>query len=312
MRYTRFRFVPNWFKSVLIGIFIGLITTLLVYLLLLLIPKQKSPFINDDKFDPIMATCLVDNARGTGTGVLLNTGYIITAGHVVDINRDGTIDKKERNLKVIFYDDLGAIATIHSARIVYSWGAKKAKNDFAILEVPENIKSKVKLIKDYVKVGEELFTIGCSKGRIPHIAYGYKSTDHYYPLKRASLDTYFGSSGGGIYIDEHKMVGIVKGVGFDRRSTPIRAHLVIGKGKKVQLHFIQGRVNYFDVVPGWTEYTTANEIINHLESKNLLQLVEVQDKEFNIVYPKYILITLLQILAVLFCVGYFRKIIFTP
>lgn len=308
MMYIEHHSRRSYLKSILLGALLGLIFVPIIYFLFL-VPTEKPQFINEGVIDSILATCRIDAGTGSGSGVLLDTGYILTAAHVVDRNNNEVLELNERSVIIEFFDDFGIVSSVHNGRVVCISGDERI--DFAIIEIPEKIKSKIKLVEDYVRVGDKLYTVGCPKGRTPHITFGHKSTDDYGIQSRASLDSYFGGSGGGIYISNLEVVGVMRGIGVHKRIAHTTASIVVGEGDKAKLHFILGQASYFDVIPSWTEYISAYHIMNSLEDKNLLFVVIADSEELDLTYVKWALITLLQVAGVLLCVFVLRKQIFS-
>jgi hypothetical protein len=281
-------------KSIFVGIALGTLTVFAAYCIL-----PKSYLINDDLIEPLKATCLIDTGNNTGTGVLLDTGYILTAGHVTNKA------PKTRLVRVKFFNALGSVSSIHTGRVVYS--SFKRGIDFGIIELESGIKSQIKLSNKYTKVGAELFTIGCQKGRAPHITYGKKSLDASLVQSRGSMTGWFGGSGGGVFSSSNEIVGAMVSVGIEARMAHVHAYLGLGDEDNFQLHDVRGNARYFDVIPNWSEYVDSSFIFKDLASKNLMQLIEVPGYDWNFSYIKFLLLTLLQTSGVLICVFYLRE-----
>jgi hypothetical protein len=192
---------------------------------------------------------------GSGTGVLLDTGFILTAKHVVDTNDDGFIDQWEKQVQVKFYSP---IASVHTATVVSDpltiW---KYRGDFAFLAIENPPESKIRLINDedykQIKFGDKLFAIGRSNAELPHLTLGVRSTDTMDRLHRASLPIYYGNSGGGVFSSETgELVGIA-------------AEISLGDWDR----------NY-EVVPSWSMYVPATMIREHANGLGLPNLTDIQ------------------------------------
>lgn len=211
------------------------------------------------------------NRRGLhshGTGVYLDTGYVITAAHIVDWNVDGTVTPKEMKQKIYvrFYGD--SVAKIHTATVVRAGEWRLVpKEDVAILKITDPPKNKgVSLASNKeirrLLIGEEIFTFGRTKGSNMHLSLGVVSTSHREKL-RITANAYFGNSGGGVFRkDNQKLIGLVTGiVGHNRTS---RSKIVIprfnDKGKVVGLMVGNVFTRYKYFIPGWTGCVSAKDI----------------------------------------------------
>lgn len=193
-----------------------------------------------------------------GTGVLLDTGLILTAKHVVDTDNDGYVGPFEAIVEVKFFYPTAYVttATVVSSPIT-SWYATE---DFVFLRIANPPSSNVHLIsnEDYdnhMKAGAPVFAVGLSRGiEPPHITTGVKSTDvENGQDARASIAVYFGNSGGGIYSEETgELVGITTGIALG------------------------GAERNGEVVPQWSIFESAPAIRRHAANSNLPYMVDKQ------------------------------------
>lgn len=204
--------------------------------------RQPSP-----KFtDAYNASCVISRDDGViGSGVLLDTGYVITNKHVVDEDKDGSItDDETTGLFVRFFEP---VASIHSAVIVTNSVTNWRWNlgaDFAVLKIvsPDPPKSKIRLQTrkefDAVKPGRMLFCVGATDGASPpHVTFGPRSSDDDPFYARAGISAYFGNSGGGVFTsDTLELVGLTT-----------RVHIVDNMG-------------YPAVLPDWLMFTPSYDI----------------------------------------------------
>lgn len=173
-------------------------------------------------------TCAVQDKRGRirGTGVLLSNGYVITAGHVVDSNRNGKLDDFERLLHLKFYSPKVEKITGWAISLGGKDGKHWAKSyvDVAIVIPSKVMVSKVKLSTED-SIGSPVMTIGHPLGQLPTITKGYISA----PNRRGGRVTapiYFGSSGGGVFAKgSQDCLGIIVRVAADRRRGSIITHM---------------------------------------------------------------------------------------
>jgi hypothetical protein len=157
------------------------------------------------------------------SGILLESGYILTAAHVVDRNMDGILDKNEKFTNVKF-PALGN-GEIKVETIAISKTPNKL--DCAILLPTEPIDLPgVKLMSDEeywsTKIGTPLYTIGMQNGSYPGnitdgrmIEMNLGTNAH-----RNSANSYFGNSGGGVFIN-NKLAGIASAVGMGRQTLQV-------------------------------------------------------------------------------------------
>lgn len=197
-------------------------------------------------------------APGSGTGVLLNSGFIITSKHVVDVNYDGFIDQFERTVRVrFFYPNRKTV----DGRIVFDpVGAWRISNDFVFISISNPPHSPIKFmdLNKYQNFlpGDGLFAIGLSNGtEPPHLTRGLKSTNTNTKLDRAALSIYFGNSGGGIFSEETgELLGIATKVEVD--SSP----------------------GAYELVPEWTEYESVANIKSVTTAYGVPFLTDVSPK----------------------------------
>ena len=272
--YTKFpsliSYKTNYLRAILAGSAVGLFFSFLIYLFFP--PIQVESGINERIERAKNATCEVkDNHGSIGTGILLETGFVLTASHVVDDNGDGRLEDWERGTTVLFYNEAG-VSSVHSASVVYL--SNRDFLDFAILEVENAPKSDVKLQMSYPKIGDELFTIGCTRGMNPHLSHGHESMrSGRYPLyARASVPVYSGNSGGGLFNSDQEVVGIVSMVGVDRLTTYVDIPVPTDHGVMI----VTTAADYVVFMSSWTEYTRSQFMFLELKSLGL---------EFTVVNP---------------------------
>lgn len=185
--------------------------------------KKGSYIINEFK-DEFEASCAIfrdasDDDSADGSGVLLDTGFILTNKHVVDGNKNGFLDDSERIVSIRFFfpeqrSYIGRVlAWPHE-----NWWLSRDK-DFVFIAITDGPKSNISLINsdDYKKVliGQEIMIIGVPAGLTPpHLYIGYRSADvNNSPFHRASASAFWGNSGGGVFLSEkNQLIGLVAAV----------------------------------------------------------------------------------------------------
>lgn len=195
---------------------------------LILWPNIKLPTRHQSINIAYDSVCAITTGNYSASGVLLESGYILTAAHVVDRNMDGKIDNSEKfadiNFPALNNDKVQAEVVI-SSNI-------PDELDVALLKLSEKIPLKgVSLISstDYwrIKIGQPLFAIGMLNGRSPGNITDGRMIDMDPPgthafKHRNSANSYYGCSGGGVFI-ENKLIGISSAVGLGEQylSMPV-------------------------------------------------------------------------------------------
>lgn len=205
--------------------------------------------------DNFASTCAVTTDGDVlGSGVMLKSGYVITNKHVVDLNRDATIQDSEKKYTLKFYYPYEV--EYEGEVILTSEGGHPfgpaPEFDIAIIKIknPPSDGADLASDKEYwnVPVGDRIYTIGNSDGETPpHITEGMLSFPSDNKFGRSSAPIFFGNSGGGIY----------------RGST----HRLLGINTRI-------RLKRTFIVPGWSFFTTAPTITRFLALKNRLDILE--------------------------------------
>lgn len=160
---------------------------------------------------PLKASALISCKDGSGTGILLDSGYMITAAHVVDANLDGDVTLEERLVDASFFG--GPYPFTQQFEVVYS----NLKIDFAILKPVITADYQKSILKRIPKMsaglfngkpGDEVFTVGATRGDPPLISKGFVGFARG-PHHRATCYISQGNSGGGIFNVENQIIGIV-------------------------------------------------------------------------------------------------------
>jgi S1-C subfamily serine protease len=180
-------------------------------------------------YDKLQATtCLVDVGKGLGTGVLVTRQvgevtrtYIWTAGHVVQhlMQPDGTF--KNPTIKQEFRDGGRAIGKSDIEAKVIAYSDPDDGEDLALLEVlqdnfrPTTVGAKFDLTGSIQQIGTKLIHVGCTLGTYDSVSLGIISQTDRDLLKtgkmfeQTTVMGYPGSSGGGVYLEDGKYIGML-------------------------------------------------------------------------------------------------------
>lgn len=158
--------------------------------------------------------CAVTTGDSIASGVLLESGYILTAGHVADNNGNGMLDEDEKLLTVTFNQiDLEVQAEVLAV------GSLWANLDIAILKPEQEIPLRgVRLMSDEeywsLTVGTPVSAIGMTNGVSPANITDGRITilDPDRTMHWSSAPIWFGNSGGGMFAGE-ELAGITVAVG---------------------------------------------------------------------------------------------------
>lgn len=274
---------------------IPIISCVIIALATLFLYAQNKTKPMDVK-DALYATCkVINNESGIrGTGVVLKTGYIITAAHCVDANINDVVEDDEKDITVEFFDN-GTWS--QDADIMFC--GKFDTYDIAILRVPNPPESDV-VLADAVAFGDRVYAIGCTNGYNPNISEGRVSTDAD-GLARAGLSVWQGNSGGGLWTNSQKLAGIVVRVGMATTYSFVDILIPSEEGA----YFSRNHIQVHHPLANWCAYVPTETIKYQLDKKGLTFLYEVQEEEFSI--NKYYILMLLEIAGVLAGVWFFRK-----
>lgn len=181
---------------------------------LFLWPEFKiEPQIDKSVSTAYQSVCQITTGKAAGSGVLLESGYVLTASHCIDRNLNDKLEDNEKVVKLTFPN----IKFETDADVVHV--GKVQETDIAILkprEHPPLIGVKLMSSEEYNKLntGAPLYTIGMQSG-LPkaNITDGRLiDSPSGESRHRNSSNTYKGNSGGGVFIGD-KLVGIASQVG---------------------------------------------------------------------------------------------------
>jgi len=241
-----------------VGAFVIMIAVLVAALFNIYL-SQPDKFVNS-----FNSTCTIESGFAkSGTGVILKSGYVLTAAHVVDLNMNGRISNRERNCTAIFRH-----GNRYKARVLYL-----GDQDFAILEIDDGFFSKSSAVPSYKtpNLGDEVYTIGAMAGHKPHISTGRVSTPDM-NSGRTSCAVHGGNSGGGVFANDGEQIGVIVAVGMKREYDTARFPILSDDGVQIITATIARKTEVNNV----SLYLPTENIRGELVAKNLGFLLDVQ------------------------------------
>ncbi len=297
-------------KTKVAAIILGItVCWLMIFMGIFARPIQYDIDINSNVRLAYLATCKIEvedeNFPGdkdeyfVATGVLLNTGYVVTAAHCIDVDENGNISSYERHPIVTFY---GSIASVHTGYTIFC--GKKEGFDIAIIQLENPPPSHVSLGE--VKFGEELFTIGMTRGFMSNISVGRESS----PADgraRATIAAWTGNSGGGLWNKNQEIVGFASRIAMAQNNATIIIPIPTDDG----IILVKGRFTTYSPLSNWLAYINVKEFRTKLDAKRLTFVYEdIEPPSMLSVYNTYATM-MLHILGVLLCVSFIRKHLFS-
>lgn len=258
---------------------------------LLLWPKAVPSNVDESIETSYNSVCLVVSEEARASGVLLESGYVLTASHVVDRDRDNYIAPEEESVTLYF----PAISFETTAYVIAN-GNLSDGVDVALLLPMMHIPlrgSRLLTTDEYGKltIGTSMMTIGMQSGRTPaNITDGrIVSNNPTDTMHRNSSNSYYGSSGGGVFIN-NQLIGISVAIGYDVR--PITVPIIEG-----------GAIVGFSEV--WYQIPMANEsfhvsaptITNFIVRNRIQEALEI--KEDTNIYQGYANVIIFNLLLIL-------------
>jgi hypothetical protein len=225
------------------------------------------PNINSSIAPAYHGACMVLSKDMVGSGVLLNTGYILTTAHGVDNSpANGLIDPWEKEVEIKFFNPQ---VTIKGE--VIAVGNPYHGEDVALIKpIGPHPESSISLSEETPHVGTEVFTIGAPRGNNPHITDGRICHPGNDGTGSVSTPIYPGNSGGGVFRKDRpdECVGLIIRVAVERHGFPVpiqeaeRRRIVIGYHQMMTPIFHMG------------EYVQATSIRNFARRHKVLDLIQ--------------------------------------
>jgi hypothetical protein len=234
---------------------------------LLLWPEISEPIVHESVSTAYDSICIITSNSTYASGVLLESGYILTAAHVIDQNLNGIIDPEERIFNLKFH----AIDFEVKAESIIV-GDPRVDLDIAVIKPLKKVPLPgVRLMSasDYwkLKIGTPVYTIGMQNGEYPgNITDGRIISMNISHSHRNSANSYFGNSGGGVFKDD-LLIGIAVAVGFGVRE--LNMPVFSPDGHQVGMVIVP----YTVPLANSSRHTPASSIINLLREAHLMDLV---------------------------------------
>jgi S1-C subfamily serine protease len=214
---------------------------------------------NDERMrHSYLSVCKVKSRNGIGSGVLLDTGYILTAAHVVDSDGNGILSPNERKVRVSFN------LQSYTARVVYM----NRSMDYCVLDSfgakRDHIDNAATFTIIPPRLAERVYAIGHTNAEPLFLSEG-RVTTQMRGAGRSSCYVYQGNSGGPLFNADHEVVGIIFGMGFDVKSDTFTVDIPSDDG----MNLVFGSVRRMQPVNGISFYAQNTLVFLDLIQKNL-------------------------------------------
>lgn len=238
----------------------------------------------------VNAACLIVKDNHTGSGVLLESGYVLTAAHVVGHPED----EEERAVTLIFYGD---IRRTFKGRVAYV----SEEHDFAFVEpLSIDFTSTIKLATVAPLVGTNIYTVGAPLGKPLLISPGIigEGLDG---VGRTVCHIVWGNSGGGVFDSKTNVLyGILNRVDTIHAAGQFRTFVPSGPDTLVA---VQGHFQFKLPIFAMSMYVPAEAMENELVAKNILGMLRAPKQQWiapdEIVWWSMVAITIAQCVTVL-------------
>jgi hypothetical protein len=202
-------------------------------------PQYPYSMVNEDIESAYKSICQVSDDDNYASGVLLESGYVLSAAHAIDRNEDGEIDDEEKHVRLNF-SSIGFVTTATAVAVPSTFEQEFEGLDIALLKPEKKVPLKgSRLLTDIeyeaLKIGEPVTAMGLMNNDIPpNITQGnLVAINPFSNRHRCSTTIYYGSSGGGVFTKDNELVGISVAVrlGEVGLTIPImdpHSHLMVG------------------------------------------------------------------------------------
>lgn len=257
-----------------VKIFLITVFSTLIICLILAMLADKHLSLNKKTFDFSRATsntCKIDTPISSGSGIILPSGNVLTAKHVLDHDEDGLISESERHVLVYAND------YFYPSQVLWPTTASVTSMDIAIIHTPyKGIHSSLSFENEHA--GAPLYSIGHPLASDkPHIYFGIQSYGERKNLQRASMPIEVGASGSAVFNANCEIVGMV----------------------------VEARVNDGVISQSWSEYISMGDIKKELEKNGVLNLLTKKEQVFVQKSPMFYFsagIFILGIIILIYCV----------
>lgn len=255
---------------------------------------ESSRGIHSDFDESYSSVCHIHSGtRGpAASGVMLKSGYVLTAAHLIDDNENGKLDPKEMEWEVNFPSVNGENFKTIGRPIAVSNHLSEFSLDIAILRLDEKPPiAGVSLIEDLdyynLKTGEPIDIIGMMNNRTPaSITSGRISSFRFKEAHRTNATAYMGSSGGGIFNKDQELIGIETKVGI----------------AKEYIHTARMIIPFVHYLPNISYYSPATRIRHFLKENGLVEMA-LDDSIWLLKWHHFLWLTIMNLL---FAFGVFK------
>lgn len=242
-----------------------------------------------------------ESGKRAGSGFVLDSGYVITAAHVVDGNRNYTNDE----YVYVSYSYYGAK---FKAEVVLMGNYLLDKSrDVAVLKVDGGKIGTARLLTseqfDNLPKGTSVVCTGIAREEARDVSIGiYTGTND--SEGTITNPVFFGYSGAGIFIKgTNQVIGIVTRLGFDSINERAIIDGITSDGKRFRGRILIDRIV---VMPNVTQFVTSNSIREFILENDLDEALIPIIKIGNPINPYLIALCFLVITSIAFMVIFYE------
>lgn len=228
-------------------------------------------------------TMLIDGEENA-TGVLLESGYVVSAAHIFDTNGNGTIDYDEMDDEEFGVKVYGDKTRREYKAIIIGKGDNYVQNlnDIVFLQlIGENLpKSNVRLATSAeisaMQIGDPVFSVGRANGHTHHLTTGVLSTNATSGRMRMTAEIIYGNSGGGIYHAETgKLIGIATNICIRDEMTAsyVSVPHLNEKGQLLGWITVPVYMPYRYPVGSWGEFISSRKIRSMIAEQGIYRVL---------------------------------------
>lgn len=230
------------------------------------------------------ACTMVIDGQENATGVLLESGYVISAAHIFDTDDNGTIDYEEM-------DNENFTVKVHGDRTRREYKAiiigkgddfRKNLNDVVFLQlIGENLpRSNVRLATSEemsaMQIGDPVFTVGRANSHSHHLTTGVLSTNSKSGRMRMTAEIIYGNSGGGVYHTETgKLIGIATNIHVrdEMMLSYVNVPHLSEKGELLGWITVPVYIPQRYPTGSWSEFISARKIRNMITEQGIYRVL---------------------------------------
>jgi hypothetical protein len=246
----------------------GLILSILVTLIAAPLSVPQAREFDDGVTKSFSSSCLIDRHGndGLGSGVLLDTGYILTAAHVVDGDMDGILEKGQRTRTVEMFGEEYEVTVAYIS----------SKGDFAFLKPTKPIPHRGATVsKQQHRLGDKAYTIGATEGHPLNISPGFVLTPGASGHPRVSCYISVGNSGGGIFDSKDEVMGIVSMVGITQSMTSVSFRMPLFDNGHYRVVTVTGSSIVREKVKNNCLFVSSDRIRSELKKRSISSLLDL-------------------------------------